>query len=138
MSLLDIARAALPAAPCPDRPAPASPLSAFDRAALAGWLDRIGETDPAIRAHVRQQCDTDPAALAFFLAMAAEATPPADPAEDRRACAECARLAVPGRHGFRRCLSAQEVVGRWSYAPEPTLPRRCDAFAPLPALGGAR
>lgn len=49
--------------------------------------------------------------------------------DDRRRCAECAKLGHGGR-----CLAAarREIVASRTYAPHPDWLRRCEAFAPLP------
>lgn len=98
-------------------------LPASDVEALNRWLDDIGETDPAIRAHLRHQCETEPAALACFLALAAEAAPPAEPIDRRRTCTDCVRLAERRTADVHPCHSRQAVVAR------------CDRCAPLSAVG---
>lgn len=49
--------------------------------------------------------------------------------DDRRRCSECAKLGHGGR-----CLAAvrREIVASRTYAPNQSLLRRCEAFAPLP------
>lgn len=49
--------------------------------------------------------------------------------DDRRCCNECANLLLSGH-----CQAAQnrDISASYSYMPIPDLPRRCEAFAPLP------
>ncbi|MDR2881339.1 MAG: hypothetical protein LBV29_05515 [Azoarcus sp.] len=37
---------------------PDAPMQPFERQAITAWLDLIGETDPAARAHVLARCET--------------------------------------------------------------------------------
>lgn len=131
MNLLDIARAALAADPAGNLPS----LAVRDEAALLAWLDAIGETDAAIRSYLIHQCRRDPAALAFFLALAAELSKaPAGPLpvrDDRRPCTSCSCLTRAGD-----CLAAPRGelphIGRRKYSPSPDLPRRCEGYRPRP------
>ena len=72
------------------------------------------------------------AALTSFRALAAELRPDPHPAaDDRRTCRQCANLTVAGR-----CLAATrgelpDIASR-KYSPAQDLPRRCEAFSPLP------
>lgn len=49
--------------------------------------------------------------------------------DNRRRCSECAN-----RAGNGRCLAAarRQLVASPTYAPDPVILRRCEAFAPLP------
>lgn len=55
---------------------PASRVDDADLAAVRGWLARIGETDRGIIEETLSRCQTDPAALLFFVAQARGAQRP--------------------------------------------------------------
>jgi hypothetical protein len=89
------------------------------------------DTDPErVEALACALADPD-GALMCYRAVASEREIVVGPIDDddRRRCTDCANLTPAGR-----CLAAQcgDVVATRNYMPIVDLPRRCEAFAPLP------
>jgi len=114
---------AVAAEPYEPPPPTLEPMTADEEEVIAGWLEYIGETDPATIGESIRQCQKDPEARRYFLDRAEE-MPATD--DDRRTCNQCANLLG------RRCQSANrgEIVASRNYEPIRDLPRRCEGYAP--------
>lgn len=100
-------------------------MTADEEGAITGWLEYIGETDPATIGEAIRQCQKDPEVRRYFLDRAEE-MPATD--DDRRTCQQCANLIG------KRCQAAKrgEIVAGRNYEPIRDLPRRCEGYAPGP------
>lgn len=114
---------AVAAEPYEPPPPTLEPMTADEEEVIAGWLEYIGETDPATIGETIRQCQKDPEARRYFLDRAEE-MPATD--DDRRTCQQCANLMG------ERCQAAKrgEIVAPRSYAPIRDIPRRCEGYAP--------
>lgn len=99
------------------------PMAVEEEEAITGWLERIGETDPATIGEAIRQCQKDLETRRYFLDRAEETPAPDD---DRRTCAQCANLTG------RRCQAAKrgEIVPSRNYEPIRDIPRRCEGYRP--------
>jgi hypothetical protein len=111
----------------PARQQPDAPLSAEEETAIRAWLVSIGETDPDTVTAVVENCRTDAAARAGFMAQAkAELPANVDQSDDRRTCAQCENMTA----GRCRAALRGEITASPYYTPDPKLRRRCEGYAP--------
>ena len=105
------------------------PMSPGEESAIRAWLAHIEETDPAIIAHLLDQCRTDADARGYFIGRSAEVPRPTAFDDDRRRCDQCANLTGRGL-----CLAARrgEIVASRTYEPVRDLLHRCEGYAPRP------
>jgi hypothetical protein len=143
------------AEPVPDARQSLTPLTGDEEAAIRGWLESIGETDPAIVAETLERCQRDSGAQGYFLNRAnpepfdreafeeragicefdgglsrekAEAI--AWNEDNRRCCAHCLNLMPNGI--CKVAAPGGPVHARQGYQPNPDWLHRCPAYRPCP------
>lgn len=98
-------------------------LAALVRNVGAAWAFSPAEVDEALT-HALAKPDE---ARECFEALAVEAVMASSDPDDRIRCRDCRNLRLTGV-----CLAATHLKAARTFSPDPMLPRRCEAFVPMP------